>query len=121
MAPDDMAASAQFLDLGRTKEARRANTASRDQKVRFPPKLIKHVSDVEHRTHAAVVKCQKNWAVCRRTGEQLRSSRRLAMETLPDRHQVLTEFCAIQLVYVGISALEAAQLPATCRNDIMKQ
>jgi len=56
MTPDYVAASAQFLDLATINEPRGANTASRDQKVGFPPKLVEHVSHVEHRAHAAVVK-----------------------------------------------------------------
>jgi hypothetical protein len=56
MTPDYVAAPAQFLDLGTIQEPRGANTASRDQKVRFPPKLVEHVSHVEHRAHATVVK-----------------------------------------------------------------
>ena len=56
MTTNHVAAPSQFLYLATIKEPGLAYLAGRDQEVRFPPKLIEHIRDVEHRAHAPIVK-----------------------------------------------------------------
>jgi hypothetical protein len=98
MTSDYMAASSQFLYLAPIEEPRGAYKAGRNQEVRFPPKLVEHVRNVEQCAHAAIVKRQQERAVLWRPDEQLGPSGRLAAGILSDRHQVSTELGAIQFV-----------------------